>query len=111
VYRQRFHEHQTLELFESNDRGGFVHMPYEKIKGRTEPVQIGACGFGCVLVKKKVMVDIGYPQFQYHSAIDHKDTFSEDLDFCKKAGIKGFTIWVDPTIICDHTGSYVYKVQ
>lgn len=111
VYRQRFHEHQTLELFESNDRGGFTHMPYEKIKGKTEPVQIGACGFGCVLVKKKVMVDIGYPQFQYHSAIDHKDTFSEDLDFCRKAGNKGFTVWVDPTIICDHTGSFVYRVE
>ena len=111
VYRQRFHEHQTLELFEKNDRGGFTHMPYEKIKGKTDIVELGACGFGCVLIKKKVMVDIGYPQFQYHSAIDHKDTFSEDLDFCRKAANKGFRIWADPTIICDHTGSYVYKVQ
>lgn len=111
IYRQRFHEHQTLEIFEANDRGGFTHMPYEKLKGRTQPVEIGACGFGCVLVKKKVMVDIGYPQFVYHHALDHKDTFSEDLDFCRKARAKGFTIWADPTIICDHTGSYVYRVS
>jgi hypothetical protein len=115
VYRQRFHEHQTLELFEANDRGGFIHMPYEKLiqlsKGNTQPVEIGACGFGCALVKKKVMVDIGYPQFQYTSALDHKDTFSEDLDFCRKARAKGFTIWADSSIICDHTGSYVYRVS
>jgi GT2 family glycosyltransferase/glycosyltransferase involved in cell wall biosynthesis len=110
VYRQRFHEHQTLELFEANDRGGFAHMPYEKIKGKTQPIEIGACGFGCALVKKQVMVDIGYPQFKYTSALDHKDTFSEDLDFCRKARAKGFTVWVEPTIICDHTGSYVYRV-
>lgn len=115
VYRQRFHEHQTLELFEANDRGGFTHMPYEKLvklsKGNTQPVEIGACGFGCALVKKKVMVDIGYPQFVYHHALDHKDTFSEDLDFCRKARAKGFTIWADSSIICDHTGSYVYRVS
>jgi hypothetical protein len=115
VYRQRFHEHQTLEIFEANDRGGFTHMPYEKLvnlsKGGTMPVEIGACGFGCVLVKKQVMVDVGYPQFQYHHALDHKDTFSEDLDFARKARDKGFTIWADSTIICDHTGSYVYRVS
>ena len=111
VYRQRFHEHQTLELFEPNDRGGFTHMPYEKIKGKTQPVEIGACGFGCALVKKKVMVDIEYPHFKYTSALNHKDTFSEDLDFCRKARAKGYTIWTDPTVICDHTGSYVYRVE
>ena len=115
VYRQRFHEHQTLELFEANDRGGFTHMPYEKLvslsKKGTVPVEIGACGFGCALVKKQVMVDIGYPQFVYTSAIDHKDTFSEDLDFCRKARAKGFTIWADSTILCDHTGSFVYRVS
>jgi glycosyltransferase involved in cell wall biosynthesis len=111
VYRQRFHEHQTLEIFEANGQGGYTHMPYEKLKGKKELVQVGACGFGCVLIKKQVMVDIGYPQFQYKSAIDHKDTFSEDLDFCRKAASKGYKVWADPTILCDHTGTTVYKVQ
>ena len=111
VYRQRFFDHQTLEIFEANDRGGFTHMPYEKIKGKTEAVEIGACGFGCVLIKKQVMVDIGYPQFQYHHALDHKDTFSEDLDFARKARAKGFKFWVDPSILCDHTGSFIFRVS
>lgn len=111
IYRQRFFEHQTLELFEANDRGGYTHMSYEKIRGKKDLVQVGACGFGCVLIKKQVMVDIGYPQFQYTSAIDHKDTFSEDLDFCRKAAAKGYSIWADPTILCDHTGSHVFRVQ
>jgi glycosyltransferase involved in cell wall biosynthesis len=111
IYRQRFHEHQTIEIFERNDRGGYTHMPYDKLRGKTELVEAGACGFGCVLIKKQVMVDIGYPQFVYTSAIDHNNTFSEDLDFCRKASAKGFRIWADPTILCDHMGSFVFKVQ
>jgi glycosyltransferase involved in cell wall biosynthesis len=111
VYRQRNPDQQILEIFEPNDRGGFVHMLWEKLKPMGNLVKIGACGFGCVLIKKKVMVDIGYPQFQYHSALNHNETFSEDLDFCRKAGFKGFEIYADTTILCDHTGSTVFRVQ
>jgi len=74
-------------------------------------MEVGACGFGCVLIKKQVMVDIGYPQFQYRSAINHNDTFSEDLDFCRKASMKGFKIYADSTLLCEHIGSYVFRVS
>jgi len=111
VYRQRNPDNQILEIFESNDRGGFVHMSWDKLKSMGNLVKVGACGFGCVLVKKKVIVDIGYPQFKYHSALDHSQTFSEDLDFCRKANLKGFEVYADTTILCDHTGSTVFRVQ
>ena len=110
VYRQRVPDRQTIELFESNENGGFTHIPWEKIKGRGL-VEIGACGFGCVLVKKEVMVKIGYPQFLYKSALDHKDTFSEDLFFAKRAQQEGFKLYADTSLLCDHTGSYVFRVE
>jgi len=109
IYKQRFEDRHVIEIFEPNDIGGYVHMPYEKIKDKGL-VQVGAIGMGCALIKKKVMVDIGYPQFVYRTALDHRDTFSEDLDFCQKATQKGFKIYADSSIICDHTGSFVYKV-
>lgn len=68
-------------------------------------------GFGCALIKHQVFADIGYPQFQYFSAIDHANTFSEDLDFCRKAKNKGFKIYADTSIICEHHGSYTFRVQ
>jgi len=109
IYIQRFHDRHVIEIFETNDKGGYNHMPYEKIKDKGL-VQVGAVGMGCVLIKKQVMVDIGYPQFVYRTALDHNETFSEDLDFCHKANQKGFKIYADSSILCDHTGSYVYKV-
>jgi len=110
VYIQRFTDRHVVELFDRNDHGGYNHIPWEKIKGQGL-VRIGACGFGCVLIKKQVMVDIGYPQFQYFSALDHKDTFSEDLDFARKAAAKGFEMYADTSVICDHYGTHVYKVN
>lgn len=103
VYRQRL-EPPTLELYELDG------------KRRTSftlgsiPFQIGGCGFGCVLVKKEVLETVGYPQFVYHEALDHKDTFSEDMDFCKKAREKGFEVWCDPSIHCGHIGQKVFDV-
>jgi glycosyltransferase involved in cell wall biosynthesis len=110
IYRQRVPETQILEIFEKNDRGGFTHIPFENLRN-AGLMEVGACGFGCALIKKKVMVDIGYPQFQYRSALNHNDTFSEDLDFCRKASLKGFKIYADTTILCEHIGSFVFKVS
>jgi FkbM family methyltransferase len=74
-------------------------------------MEIDGCGFGCVLVKSEVFRAVGYPQFVYHSAIDHKDTISEDTDFCKKAKDRGFKIFVDSSIKCGHKGSTWFNVD
>ena len=110
IYRQRIPDHQVIEIFEANEWGGFNHMPWEKLKGKGL-VEVGACGFGCVLIKKHVLASIGYPQFVYKSAIDHKDTFSEDVYFAKMAREKGFKFYADTDIICDHIGSYTFRVS
>jgi len=109
MYIQRFADRHVLEIFETNLTGGFTHIPFDRLKDQGL-VKVGACGFGCVLIKKNVFVDIGYPQFEYKSSLDHSKTFSEDLDFCRKAANKGFEVYADTSILCDHTGSYVYKV-
>lgn len=105
IYRQRLPQ-QTLEVYDMDQR----NIPADKLP-KNELVRIGGCGFGCVLVKNKVFTDVGYPQFEYHSAIDHKDTFSEDNDFCKKATAKGFEIFADTSIICDHKGTKMFSVE
>jgi FkbM family methyltransferase len=58
-----------------------------------------------------VLHQIGYPQFEYHPALDHNNTISEDNDFCKKAINAGFSIWCDPTILCGHIGSTTMHVE
>lgn len=106
LYRQRKADH-VLEIYGDTPRG------QENI--RIEELDIGlneisACGFGCVLIKSKVLKDVGYPQFEYHPALRIEDTVSEDVDFCNKAKKKGFSIWVDSTIKCKHYGMVSFEV-
>lgn len=105
IYRQR-KEEQILEVYDKNLRV----MPYEDLHERGL-VEVGGCGFGCVLVKKQAFVDVGYPQFVYHDALDHNMTFSEDLDFLVKARQKGHTVWVDTSILCSHIGQRHFNVE
>lgn len=109
LYIQRKPGQHILEVYEPNDRGGCSNIPYDKIRDQGL-VEIVGCGFGCVLVKSEVMRKIGYPQFEYHSAIDHAHTISEDVDFCRKARAHGFGIWADTSILCRHIGQTVFMV-
>ena len=108
LYIQRKEGMQILEVYYHTAAGGIKNyvgnMPSNTF------MEIAACGFGCVLVKSEVIRAIGYPQFVYKSAIDHKDTISEDVYFCQKALEKGFKIYADTSIVCDHIGSTKYKV-
>jgi hypothetical protein len=80
------------------------------LSSKEDLLKIGGCGFGCVLVKSEVLSKVGYPQFEYHVALDHNNTFSEDVDFCKKVIDKDFTIWCDKTILCGHIGTKTFNV-
>lgn len=102
VYRQRL-EPQTLEIYDMN------YKNINTVNGNL--IQIGACGFGCTLIKKRVFQQIKYPQFEYHPALDHKNTFSEDIDFCKKANNLGFKLYADTSVICGHIGQKTFEVE
>lgn len=110
LYIQRKPNEHTLEIYKKIPNGGTTNVPYEEIKGRGL-VEIAGCGFGCVLIKKKVFQDIPYPHFVYHSAIDHRNTVSEDTDFCIKALQRGYKIFADTSILCKHIGSRYFLVE
>lgn len=105
LYIQRKPGQHILEIYR-NGR----NVPYGDVKGKGL-VEVDGCGFGCVLVKSNVIRTIGYPQFVYRSALDHKDTFSEDTYFCLKAKEKGFRIWADTTIKCGHHGASTFYID
>ena len=110
LYIQRKPGQHILEVYEHNGLGGVTNIPYEKIVGRGL-VEIAGCGFGCVLVKAEVMRSIPYPHFVYHSAIEHRNTISEDVDFCRKVLANKFKIWADTSIQCRHIGSAEFVID
>jgi len=104
VYRQRLPGY-IVELYDKDlKRIEYNQIPKNKV------IEIGGCGLGCSLIHTSVLKDVGYPQFEYHSAIDHNNTFSEDVDFCKKAREIGYQIFADTSVVCDHIGSKVFKL-
>lgn len=105
IYRQRLPE-QHIEIYDLDQK----RMKIEDLYGKPL-VRIGGCGFGCVLVKRHVLARIGYPQFEYHPALNHNNTISEDNDFCKKVTRAGYLIWCDPSILCGHIGSTTMHVE
>jgi hypothetical protein len=111
VYIQRIPDTHRLELYYYNEFGGVSNVPWDSIKHVNGLLEVAACGFGCVLIKSHVLRVMDYPHFVYTSAIDHANTISEDVYFCQKARDSGFTVWCDTTIICDHIGSYTFKVN
>ena len=110
LYIQRKPGTHILEIYQDTAQGGVSNMPYEFLKNRGL-TEVAGCGFGCVLVKGDVFRKIGYPQFQYFSAIDHNNTISEDVDFCRKARVNGFKIYADPSIKCNHIGQSTFVVD
>lgn len=107
VYIQRKPNQEILEIHRKNNQGGVSSVSFKDI----QPAglhEIDSCGFGCVLVKSDVIRKIGYPYFQYKSALDHAFTISEDIFFCNRAQDVGAKIYVDSSIVCKHIGSTIF---
>ena len=66
--------------------------------------EIGACGFGCVLMRTDVFLDVQAKFGQMFSPIAN---VGEDLSFCWRARQCGFKIYADPSIVLGHVGNMV----
>lgn len=106
IYIQKRLDANITEVFNVTDYSRYTE---EEVMG-SGVLEISACGFGCVLIKTKVLEDVGYPQFEYHGSLIWEECTSEDIDFCNKARAKGYKIYADCSIKCGHVGSCVYRL-
>ena len=67
----------------------------------TDPFEVGGCGFGCVLMKAEVLMNV---QGKFGCMFNPLNNMGEDLSFCWRARECGFKIVCDPGIICGHVG-------
>ena len=70
--------------------------------------EVGACGFGCVLMKTDVFFDV---QTQYGNMFAPIGNNGEDVAFCWRARKCGYKIYCDPSVICGHVGYSVVDDQ
>lgn len=72
------------------------------------PFEIGGCGFGCVLMKTDIFIDV---YNKYGNPFTPMLGVGEDLSFCWRAREMGFKIWCDPKILCGHVGYQLITKQ
>jgi len=82
----------------------FEFLAPEKIAGRNELLRVDYTGMGFMLIKKGVFEALDYPWFEpkKHTIGGMVDYSMEDVSFCLKVKEKGFSVFVDPTIIVGH---------
>jgi len=72
-----------------------------------EPFEVSSAGAGCLLIRREVLVDIGYPWFQteYQEAFKNKGKgvkTGEDVYFIRKTLEKGYKVVACPDVKCHH---------
>lgn len=99
-------------------------MARGEVRVRDGLVEAHDAGTGFLCIQRDVITRMveAYPETRYvpersdepawalfDTSIDeHGRYLSEDYTFCRRWQRIGGTVWVDPTIVLDHVGSYVY---
>jgi len=76
-----------------------IHEDFDEIPN--EIFEVAGCGFGCVLMKTDVFLDV---QAKHGAMFAPIGSNGEDVSFCIRARECGFKIYCDPTMICGHVG-------
>ena len=91
---------KTMELNEEGTE--FKWTEFDEIPN--EPFEVGACGFGCVLMKTEIFVAVFSKFGQMFTPIVN---CGEDIAFCWRARQCGYKIIADPSIELGHVGNTV----
>lgn len=70
----------------------------------SETVKCGGVGFGCILVRTDVLLDMAA---KFHQWFEPIGGIGEDLAFCWRARECGYDILLDPKVSCGHVGHIV----
>ena len=95
-------------LFDKLDIDGVKADYSEYSKIPDDLFEVGACGFGCVLMKTDVFFDV---QSKFGNMFAPIGNNGEDVAFCWRARQCGYKIICDPSVICGHVGYSVVDDQ
>ncbi len=68
-----------------------------------DPFPVFHCGFGCVLLERRVLESTGFPWFKEdYGDVQGRNNITEDIWFCDHVRRAGIDIWCRPDLICSH---------
>lgn len=98
---------------EKNDFKPIKREEIEILQKRGELIKVYGVGLGFMCVKSGVFESLKRPWFslgkvaQEIDGVTYELPLGEDLFFCEKAAERGYSVWVDPTVIVGHVKSNV----
>ena len=96
-----------FDKMDLNEEGtAFEWTEFDEIP--SQPFEVGACGFGCVLMKTDVFLDV---MGKFGKMFEPIGGNGEDASFCMRARECGYKIYCDPSMICGHVGYSVVDDQ
>jgi hypothetical protein len=77
---------------------------YKEFQPQTGIQEVDAVGTGCFLVARRVLEDPVMRQAPFHRTTDSagRVEFGNDINFCRRAKQRGFSIWCDFRSPCQH---------
>lgn len=90
----------TVKLVDENDNLISGSVPKELAR-------VGGVGTGFMLIKMTVFREMDGPWFVDYEDETH-EFHGEDINFCTKARLMGYEVWIDPHIEIGHIGSIVW---
>ena len=100
LYFRRVYPYSPV-LFDQLDIDGEVCYWSEFKQIPEKPFEVGGCGFGCVLMKPDVFIDV---QGRFGNMFAPIANNGEDIAFCWRARQCGYKIFCDPSINPGHVG-------
>ena len=88
---------QNMDI--DDDKQEAIYNEFTEIP--SEPFEVAACGFGCVLMKTEIFVSVFAKFGNMFSPIGN---IGEDIAFCWRARECGYKILADPSIRLGHVG-------
>lgn len=98
VYFKRVAPYKPV-LFDEMDDTGVNYTEFEKIPDGI--FEIGGCGFGCVLMKTDILIDVLASEMDMFTPLPRA---GEDIAFCIRARRCGYKLYADSTIPLGHVG-------
>lgn len=95
---------KTMEIDEAKQEA--VWTQYDPVP--TEPFEVAACGFGCVLMRTEMFVAVFGKFGNMFSPIGN---VGEDIAFCWRAQQCGYKMIADPTIPLGHVGHTIISKE
>jgi hypothetical protein len=106
VYNKKLAGFREYEFYIKNEKKRYVA---QTLIPNVSLLDVDGVGLGCCLIKTDIFKKIPYPYFLNTLLSETERPLSEDLYFCRKSKLHGYSLKLDTRVVCGHLGSIDFR--